>query len=186
MLAKLKFKIEDILFKDKNFVEFENLPRIDFAEPPAHIDGDLSSTWALTAAKIIKKNPLDIAKKAAKVIEELEEVASATITAPGFINIKLKDSYLVQAARDRRLKNRDINPNEISKEKILIEFVSANPTGPLHVASGRGASLGDSLVRIHRAIGIACDAEYYINDAGNQAELLGLSLQARAQGKEPP
>ena len=186
MLAKLKFKIEDILFKDKNFVEFENLPRIDFSEPPAHIDADLSSTWALSAAKIIKKAPLDIAKKAVKIIAEMDEVQTVTITAPGFINIKLKDSYLVQAARDRRLKNRDINPNEISTEKILIEFVSANPTGPLHVASGRGASLGDSLVRIHRAIGIACDAEYYINDAGNQAELLGLSLQARAQGKEPP
>ena len=186
MLAKLKFKIEDILFKDKNFVEFENLPRIEFSAPPAHIDADLSTTWALSAAKIIKKAPLDIAKKTLKILSEMEEADQVTITAPGFINIKLKDSYLVQAARDRRLKNRDINPNEISKEKILIEFVSANPTGPLHVASGRGASLGDSLVRIHRAIGIACDAEYYINDAGNQAELLGLSLQARAQGKEPP
>ena len=119
MLAKLKFKIEDILFKDKNFVEFENLPRIAFAEPPAHIDADLSTTWALSAAKIIKKAPLDIAKKVVKVIEEMDEIKTVTVTAPGFINIKLKDSYLVQAARDRRLKNRDINPNEISKEKIL-------------------------------------------------------------------
>ena len=134
MLAKLKFKIEDILFKDKNFVEFENLPRIDFSQPPAHIDADLSSTWALSAAKIIKKAPLDIAKKAVKVISEMDEIDQVNITAPGFINIKLKDSYLVQAARDRRLKNRDINPNEVSTEKILIEFVSANPTGPLHLA----------------------------------------------------
>ena len=55
MLAKLKFKIEDVLFKDKNFVEFENLPRMEFSQPPAHIDADLSSTWALSAAKIIKK-----------------------------------------------------------------------------------------------------------------------------------
>jgi arginyl-tRNA synthetase len=140
----------------------------------------------MAAAKIIKKNPVDIAKKAAKVIEQLDEVAQCGFIAPGFINIKLEDSFLVEAARDRRLKDRDAAPSNLPKDKVLIEFVSANPTGPLHVASGRGASLGDSLVRMHRALGITCDSEFYINDAGNQAELLGQSLKARVDGQEPP
>jgi len=186
MLNKLKFKIEDRIFKDPYFSEYEALPEIELAPPPPHIDADISLVWAMVAAKKMKKNPLDIAKKAAKIIEQLEEVGSCTFTAPGFINIRLKDEFLVEAARDRRLKNRDLPPNEMPKDKILIEFVSANPTGPLHVASGRGASLGDSLVKIYRALGYTCDSEYYINDAGNQAELLGESLKARAEGKEPP
>lgn len=187
MLSKLKQKIEERIFKDKYFAEFEGLPSIEFTPPPAHIDADISLAWAMGAAKKIKKNPLDIAKKAAKVIENLEEISSCTLTAPGFLNIKLTDAFLVEAARDRRLKSRAAAAEHgKAEEKILLEFVSANPTGPLHVASGRGASLGDSLVKIHRALGITCDAEYYINDAGNQAELLGLSLQARAEGKEPP
>lgn len=185
MLNSLKTKIQDRLFKDQYFSEFEALPQVEFAPTPSHIDADISLVWAMSSAKQIRKNPLDIAKKAAKIIEQLEEVAECGFLAPGFINIKLKDSFLVEAARDRRLKDRAA-AGTCSNEKILIEFVSANPTGPLHVASGRGASLGDSLVKIHRALGIACDAEYYINDAGNQAQLLGESLKARAQGKEPP
>ncbi len=186
MLNKLKLKIEDRLFKDEYFSEFESLPYLDFTPPPPHIDGDISLIWAMTAAKTIKKNPLDIAKKACKIIDQLDEVQACSFIAPGFINIKLSDEFLVEAARDRRLKSRDGQPNDIPTERILLEFVSANPTGPLHVASGRGASLGDSLVKIHRALGYNCDSEYYINDAGNQAELLGESLKARKLGQEPP
>lgn len=185
MLSNLRNKIQDRLTKDPYFAEFDILPQVEFAPPPSHIDADISLVWAMACAKALRKNPLDIAKKAVKVIEQLDEVAQCDFLAPGFINIKLDDTFLVEAARDRRLKNRETAGTQ-SKEKILIEFVSANPTGPLHVASGRGASLGDSLVKIHRALGIACDAEYYINDAGNQAQLLGESLKARAQGKEPP
>ncbi|MDR0645734.1 MAG: arginine--tRNA ligase [Elusimicrobiota bacterium] len=186
MLTKLKSKIEDRLSKDKYFAAFETLPQMNFDAAPSHIDADISTVWAMAAAKIIKKKPVDIAKKASKVIEQLEEISACAFIEPGFINIKLSDEFLVEVARDRRIKNRDGAPNNIPADKILIEFVSANPTGPLHVASGRGASLGDSLVRMHRALGITCDSEYYINDAGNQAELLGESLKARAAGKEPP
>ena len=185
MLTNLKDKIQDKLFKDQYFAQFTNLPQVEFAPPPSHIKADISLVWAMSSAKVIRQNPLEIAKKACTLIEQLDEVAQCTFLAPGFVNIKLTDSFLVEAARDRRLKDRATDGVQ-SQEKVLIEFVSANPTGPLHVASGRGASLGDSLVKIHRALGIACDAEYYVNDAGNQAELLGQSLKARAQGKEPP
>ena len=184
MLRKLKSKIEDKISKAQYFAEFEALPPVNFDAAPAHIDADISLTWALAAAKVIKNKPTVIAEKAVEIIGQMDEVSACSFIEPGFINIKLKDEFLVESARDRRLKNRSSAAS--AAEKVLIEFVSANPTGPLHVASGRGASLGDSLVRMHRALGITCDSEYYINDAGNQAELLGESLKARAQGKEPP
>ena len=183
MLETLRTKIQYTL--KNNFKEFDSLPEVVFTPAPGHVKADISLTWALSAAKIMRKNPLEIAKQACDLLQGLEEISSATFLPPGFINITLKDEFLVLASKDRRLKDRS-KEGVLPTEKILIEFVSANPTGPLHVASGRGASLGDSLVRIFRALGHACDAEYYVNDAGNQAELLGASLQARAEGKEPP
>ena len=183
MLETLKTKIQTAL--NNYFKEFDSLPSVVFTPAPSHVKADISLTWALSAAKIMRKNPLEIAKQACELLQGLEEISSATFLPPGFINITLKDEFLVLASRDRRLKDRN-KEGVLPTEKVLIEFVSANPTGPLHVASGRGASLGDSLVKIFRALGMACDAEYYVNDAGNQAELLGQSLQARAEGKEPP
>ena len=182
MLEKLK---RDIILKLTNADYFKNqeLPDVVFAPAPAHTGADISLVWAMAAAKKLHKNPLAIAQEACKVIAEVTGVAQATAVPPGFINLKLEDQFIVDVAADRRIKDR---ANEQNKQRILIEFVSANPTGPLHVASGRGASLGDSLVKIHRALGYACDSEYYVNDAGNQAELLAISLKARKEGKEPP
>jgi len=183
MLDKLKRDIETKLFNSDAF-EGLALPHVDLAPAPEHIKADISTVWAMSAAKTLKKNPLEIAKTAAKIITEVSGVSSASALAPGFINIILEDNFITDCALDRRLKNRSTTGE--NKERFLIEFVSANPTGPLHVASGRGASLGDSLVRIFNAIGTPCDAEFYVNDYGNQAELLGKSLKARTLGQEPP
>ncbi|MBO4708139.1 MAG: arginine--tRNA ligase [Elusimicrobiaceae bacterium] len=183
MLNTLKNKIQNTLAAE--FKDFSGLPEVIFTPAPSHVKADISLTWALSAAKVMRKNPLEIAKKVCEILESFEEISAATFLPPGFINIVLSDEFLTETSRDRRLKDRS-KEGVVPPEKVLIEFVSANPTGPLHVASGRGASLGDSLVKIFRALGYACDAEYYVNDAGNQAELLGQSLQARAEGKEPP
>lgn len=183
MLDRLKKDIELKLNSADSF-EGLQLPPFDFGPAPAHANADASSPWAMTCAKTLKKNPLEIAKTAAKIIKEVSGVEDAFAAAPGFINIKFSDSFICEAAADRRLKNRATSGE--NRERVLIEFVSANPTGPLHVASGRGASLGDSLVRIFNAVGIPCDAEFYVNDYGNQAELLGRSLKARVLGQEPP
>ncbi len=182
MLEKLK---HDIALKLANAGAFkgQELPAVEFAPAPAHTGADVSLSWAMAAAKKLRKNPLEIAELACQVISEVTGVASAQALKPGFINITLDDKFIINTAADRRLKER---ANEQNNRRILIEFVSANPTGPLHVASGRGASLGDSLVKIHRALGYQCDSEYYVNDAGNQAELLAVSLKARKEGKEPP
>ncbi|WP_428040125.1 arginine--tRNA ligase [Candidatus Avelusimicrobium fimicolum] len=182
MLEKLK---QDISLKLANADYFKGyeLPEVEFAPAPAHTGADISLVWAMAAAKKLHKNPLEIAKEACKVLRELTGIADAQAVPPGFINLKLEDNFVITCASDRRIKDRSA---ETSKHNILIEFVSANPTGPLHVASGRGASLGDSLVKIHRALGYSCDSEYYVNDAGNQAELLAVSVKARKEGKEPP
>jgi arginyl-tRNA synthetase len=186
MIDSLKTVFEDKIYKDAYFADYDGLPPLSFLPPPAHIDGDISLNWAMQAAKVIRTNPADVAKKACKIIEDCPQAQSCSFTATGFINVKLTDEFLAAAASDRRLKNRDARPDGAPAQKILIEFVSANPTGPLHVASGRGASLGDSLVKIFRALGYNCAGEYYINDAGNQAELLGASLQARVKGELLP
>ncbi len=182
MLERLK---RDIALKLSNadYFKGQELPEVVLAPAPVHTGADISLVWAMAAAKKLHKNPLAIAQEACKVIAEVTGVQSATAVPPGFINVVLEDKFIIDTAADRRIKDR---ANEQNKQRLLIEFVSANPTGPLHVASGRGASLGDSLVKIHRALGYACDSEYYVNDAGNQAELLAVSLKARKEGKEPP
>lgn len=182
MLEKLKHDIA-LKLSSADYFKGQELPAVEFSPAPAHVQADISLVWALAAAKKLHKNPMEIAQKACQIITEVTGVSTAEALKPGFINITLDEKFIVDTAADRRIKDR---VNEQNKQRLLIEFVSANPTGPLHVASGRGASLGDSLVKIHRALGYQCDSEYYVNDAGNQAELLAISLQARKEGKEPP
>lgn len=182
MLERLKHEIT-LKLSNAEMFKGNDLPEVEFSAAPAHTGADISLVWAMAAAKKLRKNPLEIAKEACRVLREITEIKTATALAPGFINLTLEDDFIISTASDRRIK---ASSNEGKKHSILIEFVSANPTGPLHVASGRGASLGDSLVKIHRALGYSCDSEYYVNDAGNQAELLAVSLKARKEGKEPP
>ncbi len=183
MFEQLKKEIELKLSSAPAF-EGATLPAVEFSPAPEHTGADLSLNWAMAAAKTLRKNPLEIAKQTAVLLREVNGIADASACPPGFINIILEEQFLTTAALDRRIKENSFPTGK--KHKILIEFVSANPTGPLHVASGRGAALGDSLVRIHRALGYTCDSEYYVNDAGNQAQLLATSLKARIEGKEPP
>ena len=150
--------------------------------PPPHIKADASIAWPISAAKLLKKAPL-------KIAEELKAAFGAELdpqaVAPGFVNIKLSNAMLFEALK--KLGDPDcFKRPDYAGEKINLEFVSANPTGPLHLASGRAATMGDSLARIWRALGAEVSEEYYINDAGRQVVMLGLSLKARLEGKEPP
>ncbi|NLO91008.1 MAG: arginine--tRNA ligase [Elusimicrobia bacterium] len=163
------------------------MPQPQLAPAPAHVEADMALSWPLAACKPLKKNPLALAEEAAALLAGADGVSAAGASKPGFINITLSDKTLWDNL-DACAKSpaEAVRQQEKFSGKLLFEFVSANPTGPLHVASGRGASLGDSLVRIHNALGIATDAEYYVNDAGAQTQLLGASLKARAAGQEPP
>lgn len=152
------------------------------AAPPPHIKADASIAWPIAAARLLKKAPL-------KIAEDLKAALGAELdpqaVPPGFVNIRLSNGQLFQGLRELERPDCYRRP-EYEGEKINLEFVSANPTGPMHLASGRGATLGDSLARIMRTLGADVSTEFYVNNVGRQVELLGRSLKARLEGKEPP
>jgi len=157
---------------------------------PAHAKADLSLPWPLAAAKAAKKNPLELAKSLAEVLAEVPEVESAAAAPPGFVNVVLRASSFAANMKAITLSPGTYGAEEGgARTKVLVEFVSANPTGPLHMASGRGATLGDSLVRIMKRLGREVAAEYYVNDGGDRVVLLGESIMARYQqslGRDVP
>jgi arginyl-tRNA synthetase len=150
------------------------------ASPPAHVAAEVSLPWPLALAKSAKKNPMAVAQQLAASFAEIPEVAEATATPPGFVNLKLRTSALAANLKALTLSRSSYGADPSGpKRAILLEFVSANPTGPLHLASGRGATLGDSLARILKRLGRKVWSEYYVNDAGGRVELLGQSVMAR-------
>jgi arginyl-tRNA synthetase len=163
----------------------ENLP---IAPVPPHVkDADISLPWAMALSKVAKRPPLELAKELAEAFASIPELESATASPPGFVNLKLKTFALAANAKAVTLDPTSYGQDHGGpKTKILIEFVSANPTGPLHLASGRGATLGDALVKILNRLGREAKAEFYVNDGGSRALLLGESIKARYEGKEPP
>jgi arginyl-tRNA synthetase len=144
--------------------------------PPNLPDADVSTPWPLAAAKAAKRKPLEIAQEAAGAASVPGAALSAT--PPGFINARLEGAALAE-----NLKSLLADPERYGAgtggRDVNLEFVSANPTGPVHVASARAATLGDSLARILRRRGHTVRTEYYVNDAGRQVENLGLSVKAR-------
>jgi arginyl-tRNA synthetase len=144
------------------------------------VKADICLPWPLAAAKAAKKNPLELAKSLAEHLSKVPEVESAQAAPPGFVNIIIKQTALCANLKAITLSPKTYGEDEGGpKTKVLIEFVSANPTGPLHMASGRGATLGDSLIRIMKRLGREASAEYYVNDGGDRVVLLGESIMAR-------
>ena len=165
-------------------------PAASFAPAPAHVAADVSVPWPLPAAKVLRRKPLEIAAELAADLARVPGVERAEPAPPGFVNLRLSMAALAEnlacVLKDPGRYGAGLAEKPRS---INLEYVSANPTGPLHVASGRAATLGDSLVRILRRLGHKAWAEYYVNDAGGRTEKLGLSLKARyeqAKGKDAP
>lgn len=185
-LDRIRESLKGGLQKHFSFKEGD-FPLLLFLPPPPHVKADISVPWPMAAAKKLKRAPLEIAEEAADILSKIEGVESAAARPPGFINATLSTKALASIFNGM-LSNpegfAELDP--VPSGNILLEFVSANPTGPLHMASGRGATLGDSLVRIFRFLGYKASSEYYVNDAGRQVELLGKSLKARYEGNEPP
>ncbi|MFA5137812.1 MAG: arginine--tRNA ligase [Elusimicrobiota bacterium] len=148
--------------------------------PPPHIQADVSLPWPMSAAKALRRKPLDVARETAQALAGLEILEKAEPIPPGFVNLRLKLSALTANLLDI-LGSPGSYGACTSKhaQNINLEFVSANPTGPVHLASGRAATLGDSLARILRRRGHRVATEYYVNDVGRQVQLLGLSVRAR-------
>ena len=149
--------------------------------------GDWASNLAMKFAKRIGMNPRELATQIVAQVEEIEGVAKAEIAGPGFINITLDAASAGETAR-RVVEQGEAygRSDALAGAKINLEFVSANPTGPLHLGHTRWAALGDSISRVLRAAGAEVSTEYYINDAGAQMNKFGRSVLAAALGEEAP
>jgi len=141
--------------------------------------GHFATPIAFSMAKELRKSPMVIADELASSFED-SDVFSKVEAVKGYLNFRLSEEFLAEYASWALS-----NPSEFAKQeknqKILLEFVSANPTGPLHIGHARGAVYGDTLYRLAKHLGYDITAEYYVNDAGNQIDLLGLSIQLYAR-----
>ncbi|MDR1051069.1 MAG: arginine--tRNA ligase [Deltaproteobacteria bacterium] len=169
--------------KEKNGweVDLETLP-VGLEEPANPDFGHLAATAALTLAKRLRAKPRDLA---AMIVAEIKDpeglVQSMEIAGPGFVNFRLSQAFWAGKLREIRAAGSDYGRGAPTGRKIQVEFVSANPTGPLHVGHGRGAALGDALARILSWLGNSVEREYYVNDAGRQMRILGNSVLVRIQ-----
>ena len=169
------------LAAQKGELEAVELP--DFTvEVPANRDhGDYAVNAAMVSARAFHKAPRQIAEILVSNMNfENTYIKSAEIAGPGFINLFLKENFYGDIVADVLNKNSDYGKSDYGKgQKVLVEFVSANPTGPMHIGNARGGALGDCLAAVLEAAGYYTEREFYINDAGNQINKFGLSLDLR-------
>jgi arginyl-tRNA synthetase len=164
-------------------------PTLD--RPPKPELGDYSSNAAMLLAAPLGEAPRDVA---ARLSAELEgelgaegSLARVEVAGPGFVNLFMSDEWYRRAMARLGATEESLGPAPTaSPQRILVEFVSANPTGPLHVGGGRHAAYGDSLVRLLEAVGHEVEREFYVNDAGGQMQRFAASVAAKVSGGEPP
>lgn len=166
----------------ERLAEAGTLPEIELgsmAVEKARIpDADYSSTLALRLASAVNQPPRSIAEKIIAALPEHPMLGSVSIAGPGFVNFVLDPAWI--AGQVKTINSSDAgfgNTASLAGRRIQVEFVSVNPTGPLTVGHGRSAVIGDVLARLLQAAGATVEREYYINDAGNQVRMLGLSLR---------
>lgn len=178
---KLKEMIESVLNELSIKFDPEN---IVVEVPKKREQGDFSTNIAMQLTKVLKENPRNIAEKIVEVLSKnTNEIKTLEIAGPGFINIYLNDEYVFSGISNVIKQGENYGSSSIGKkEKIDIEFVSANPTGILHLGTARGAAYGSNLANIMSFAGYDVTKEYYINDAGNQIINLGVSLKERYKG----
>ncbi|PJB45802.1 MAG: arginine--tRNA ligase [Comamonadaceae bacterium CG_4_9_14_3_um_filter_60_33] len=160
-----------------------------FESPKVAEHGDLATTAAMQLAKPLRQNPRQLAESVCAVLRGTPPyqtwVEALEIAGPGFINIKLKPAAKQQVVRSVMLQADRYGMQADNGQRMLVEFVSANPTGPLHVGHGRQAALGDAICNLFESQGWLVHREFYYNDAGVQIGTLATSTQLRAQGFKP-
>lgn len=187
IVENLRHYIKDIIIKSlESSIGCGELPKVDtpeiFIEVPREKEhGEFSTNIAMQITKQVKKAPRQTAEIIMKnmsldgtLIEKIE------CAGPGFINFYLKNDWLYETLRTIQSENEGYGRINIGNgRKVMVEFVSANPTGPLHMGNARGGALGDCIASVLEASGYDVTREFYINDAGNQIEKFGISLEAR-------
>lgn len=174
--------------------DFGTIPPPDLAlrhqvsQPKQEAHGDYASNIALMLSGPLRRKPREIGEVLAEELEKDPLFQKIDVAGPGFLNFFISNAYWQDNLRVILDKAGDYGRLDVGRgQKVLVEYVSANPTGPLHVGHGRGAAIGDSLARILSFAGFSVETEYYINDAGNQMDTLGKSVYLRYQeifGKE--
>lgn len=176
----LKQEIKESVIK-ANLAKEEDIPPVILETPKEKAHGDYSTNMALQLARVAKKAPRVIAEEMIKHIDkEKNSIEKIEIAGPGFINFYMNNHYLTKLIPMILKEGKSYGRTNVGKgQKIQVEFVSANPTGDLHLGHARGAAVGDSLCNILDKAGYDVSREYYINDAGNQINNLAYSVEAR-------
>jgi len=179
----MKQYLQKIISKSLNQFDLPegDLPEIQIEKPNQPDHGDAATNIAMNLAGTLKMNPRKIAEKIVEGLDyEPGKIDTVEIAGPGFINFRYADTYLYTELDTILKQNENFgHSDEHSEQKILVEFVSANPTGPLTVGHGRNAVLGDTIARLLEWTGAEVDREYYFNNAGRQMRILGQSVRAR-------
>ncbi|MDQ0413918.1 arginine--tRNA ligase [Mesobacillus stamsii] len=178
--SKLKEEIKQAIIK-ANLAEEAQIPAVILETPKEKAHGDYSTNMAMQLTRIAKKAPRQIAEQ---LIENMDKskasIEKIEIAGPGFINFYMDNSYLIDLIPEILEAGDHYGESKVGNgQKVQVEFVSANPTGDLHLGHARGAAVGDSLSNVLAKAGYDVSREYYINDAGNQINNLALSVEAR-------
>lgn len=175
MKSVIVAKIQEAL--QKQGVTFSGEIEVEYSSHTQH--GDYASNIAMKLAKILKRNPMDIAEELALAINR-EGIEKIEVLPPGFLNFFVNDQFLAGGVRLILKQGDAFGKNNLGQgKKIMVEFLSANPTGPIHLGNGRAGFTGDTLVKVLRASGYQVIAEYIINDHGNQLDTLAESVLRR-------
>ncbi|MFP8489806.1 arginine--tRNA ligase [Gracilimonas sp. Q87] len=177
----MKKYLADIISNSLKQFDLEEQPEIRIEAPNQPEHGDASSNVAMMLAKPLRNNPRAIAQQIVDGLEyDTDKISAVEIAGPGFINFRYSDDYLFDELSEILTEGESFGQSDTNEgKKVLVEFVSANPTGPLTVGHGRNAVLGDTVARLLEWTGAEVDREYYFNDAGRQMRVLGESVRAR-------
>jgi arginyl-tRNA synthetase len=182
MKDRLRQQIGDALQAcfDNNTLHSGVVPEVQIEVPANPEHGDFASNLAMTLARSEKKSPRQIAEALVSALTDCEFLSKVEIAGPGFINFTLAPACWYEVLHNITAEREKYGLSETGQgRKVQVEFVSANPTGPLHIGHGRGAAVGDAVAAILQATGFDVQREYYVNDAGNQVATLGRSIWMR-------
>jgi len=184
-IAELLQSAVDRLIEDGTFpADFQSRIAVENARDKAH--GDFATNLAMISCKAARMKPRDLAEKLREALPEDPAISGVEIAGPGFINFFVSDASSFAVLNDILAQGEKYGTSDLGQgQSVQVEFVSANPTGPLHVGHGRGAAIGDCLARLLEATGHRVTREFYYNDAGAQIDNLALSVQARTKGLGP-
>ena len=189
MLAQQQQQLSALIQAAVQSIVPDATPTISLERPNVAAHGDIATNVAMQLARPAKRNPRELAQGIVDFIladaTAKDLIAAAEIAGPGFINFRLTNAAHQAVLHPIFNEGVAFGDQATNDDKLMVEFVSANPTGPLHVGHARQAALGDTLCRLFSSQGYQVSREFYYNDAGNQIDNLAISVQARAKGIEP-